>query len=150
MLEVVDRNAEYHVRVHLDEATIGIVRESRVLALLGEGSRGAIVETEIEDRFHHSRHGDGSSRSHRDEKWIIRITELLAGRLFQPRDVTLDFRAELVGIFSATEVLDAFAARDREPGRDRDAEIRHLGEVRALSAEDARRVPRPFGGPGAA
>ena len=65
----------------------------RVLTLLSEGNHGAIVETEIEDGFHHPRHGHGGARSYRDEKRISRVAEFFPRSLFEARDIAFDLGA---------------------------------------------------------
>ena len=54
-------------------------------------------------------------------------------------------RAKLIGIFAGLKVRDALAGRDRESLGNRNAEICHLGEIRAFASEDVRHVSRPLG-----
>ena len=145
MFEVVHRYAKHHARVHLDEPSVRVVGKPCVLALVSQCHHGSIVESEVENRFHHARHRDRRARSHRDEKRIFCVAEFLAGNFFEPRYVAFDFGAESVGVLTASQVLDAFAAGDGKARRNGNAQIRHLGEVRALAAEDVRHVERSLG-----
>src|SRR5690606_39062547 len=64
LFEVPAMNAEYDITVHLQEATVRVVGEPRVASLARQTLHGAIVQAEVEDRLHHSRHGDGRSGSY--------------------------------------------------------------------------------------
>ena len=61
---------------------------------------------------------------------------MLPGGGLQALQGVLHLDAEALGELIAFEVVEAEAAGDGEAGRDRDAEGRHLGEARALAAED--------------
>ena len=61
-LEAVMRNTHDDVAVHLDEAPIAVECEALV-HLLGEALDSVTVETEIQNRVHHSRHRDAGTRS---------------------------------------------------------------------------------------
>ena len=122
--------------VHLDQAAVRVVREARVAGALGQAVRRVVVQAEVEDRVHHPGHRDRRSGADRDEQRILRIAELLAGLLFQRTDVRVDFLVEPVGELAArSHVGAAGVGRDREPGRNGDAELGHLGEADALAAE---------------
>ena len=63
--------------VHLDEAAIGVVGESRIGGLRSETFDGPIVETQVEDGFHHARHGAGRTGADGDQQRVIGVAELL-------------------------------------------------------------------------
>jgi hypothetical protein len=145
VLEVVARDAEHDVRVHLDEPAVGVVCETRAAALPGEGDDRAVVEAEVQDGLHHPRHRHGRARSDGNQERIRRIAEPAAGRLLQSPHVRRHVVAKAVDDLAVAEVVDAGRARDREAWRDRDAKIRHLGEVRALAAEHVAHLARALG-----
>ena len=76
---------------------------------------------------------------------IVDVAESLAGDLLETLQRGVDFGAKRVGNLSLAQVVDAERAGDREARRHRHAEVRHLGEVRALAAEDGLHVLRSFG-----
>ena len=61
------------------------------------------------------------------------------------RERGVDLGAQRVGHVALAEIVDAARAGDREARRHGHAEIRHLGEVGALAAEDRLHVLGSFG-----
>src|SRR6185503_4969490 len=145
MLELRDRYSEDDVAVHLDEAPIGIEREARVRARPGESLDGAVVETEVEDRLHHSRHRHRRAGPHRYQQRVGWIAERFLSRALEPakRVFNLGPKRRRRGV--GAQVLQAKRRRDGESGRNGDSEIRHFGEVGPFSAEDGLHVLRSFG-----
>jgi hypothetical protein len=128
ILEQVAVDPVHDLAVHLDQAAVRVAREARVAGSLGEPARGVVVEPEVEDRVHHPRHRDRRSRSDRDEEGVGRVAEALPGLVLQRAEVLLDLRLEPVGELAAGLHVRATGVRgDREPGRDRRTELRHLG-----------------------
>ena len=129
-------HAEHDVAVHLHEAPIAVPREARVVRLLRQGLDGLIVEAEIEDRVHHARHRVAGARAHRNEQRVRQIAEPLPGLLFDRRDARLHLAAQCGWIRALVRVvIRADLGCDGEPGRHRQADAAHLGEVRPLAAE---------------
>src|SRR5687767_8036518 len=145
MLEVGCRDAEHHVGVHLNEAAIRIVGEPRIAALVREADYRSIVQPEIENRFHHPRHRDRRSRSHRYEKRVAGIAELLSRHVLETRNVALDLGPQAIVVFAIAEERDALAASDREPRWNRNTQVGHLGEVGPFPPEDGLHVASTFG-----
>jgi hypothetical protein len=115
---------------------VGVVGEARVPRALPEPPHGLCVETEIEDRIHHTRHRRARTRAHRDQKRVGLVAERCAGRLADPRQRRLDLWLELVRNLAPTRVVDvADLGRDRETRRHWQAEPRHLCEVGTLATE---------------
>ena len=72
-----------------------------------------------------------------DEQRVLQIAELLAHLLFDGRDAGLHLALELRRIGALVGVVvGADLGRDREAGRHGQADAGHLGEVRALAAEE--------------
>jgi hypothetical protein len=59
----------------MDEAAIAVIGEAAVLGALGQSLDGCIIEAEIEDGIHHAGHRGPGTRTHRNEKRILGITE---------------------------------------------------------------------------
>src|SRR3546814_6476804 len=79
------------------EAAIAIPRETLVARLRRQPHNRFVVEAEVEDGIHHPRHRHACARSNRDQQWIGRIAEALAGDAFDMRDAGGHFRAHAVG-----------------------------------------------------
>src|SRR5439155_2486936 len=91
----------------------------------------------VQDRVHHPRHRDRRARAHGYEQRVARIAEALAGPLLERLNVVLDLVLEPGGeLVVRLHVRPARLGGDREPGRDRHPELRHLGESHSLSAEE--------------
>ena len=135
-------HAEHDVAVHLHEAAVAVPREARVAGLGRQRLDGLIVEAEVEDRVHHARHRVARAGAHRDEQRVLQVAELLAGLLLERGDAGFHLAAErrrigaLVGV-----VVGADLGGDGEARGHRQADAAHLGEVRALAAEQ--RLHRP-------
>ena len=127
----------HHLAEHLDQAPVRVEREPCVVGPRGKPFGGLVVQPEVEDRVHHPGHRDGRARTHRDEQRIVARAEPLAGPLLEPAHVLVDLLLEPVGQLAAgSHGGAARVGRDREPGRDRHAHQRHLGEADALAAEE--------------
>ena len=136
-LEVVMPEAEHDVRVHRDEAAIGIVGEARVARFARQRLDRLVVEAEIEHRVHHAGHGRAPARAHRHQERIAAVAESLAGDAADLDQRGVDLRTKVSGITFVVGVeLRADRGRDGEARRHRQAEIGHLGEPRALAAEE--------------
>jgi hypothetical protein len=136
VLEVVDVDVEHDVAVHLDEAAVRVEREALVAAELGERADRSVVEAEVQDGVHHPRHREDRAGSDREEERALRAAELLVGGLLQLPDVLLHLFTEPVRVAVTAEVDPARFGGDREARRYRDADAGHLGQVRALAAEE--------------
>jgi hypothetical protein len=136
VLEIVVRDLEDHVAVHLDEAAIGVVRETGVAGLLGEALYGLVVEAEVENRVHHAGHRLSRAGTDGDEERVDGIAQLLAHGLLEAGEVLGDLGLEAVGVLALVLVVrGADIGRYREARGYRNAEVRHLGEVSALATE---------------
>ena len=130
-------HAHHHVAVHLDEAAVGVVGEPRVAGGLGQPLHGVVVEAEVEDRVHHARHAVAGPGPHAHEQGVLRVAELLPGLLLHELHGGGDLLLEALGkLLVVLVVVDADLGRDREARGHREADLRHLGEVGPLAAEE--------------
>jgi hypothetical protein len=136
------------VAEHLHEAPVGVPREAVVLRLLGEPLDRLVVEAEVEHGVEHPGHRLARARAHGDQQRVVRVAEPLARLLLEPGERL----GHLIGhalwlLLVALHVGDAGLRGDREPrGHPLGAEHpRHLGDVRALAAEQVPHVAGPVG-----
>ena len=74
--------------------------------------------------------------AHRDQQRIFAVAEFLAGDAADLGERRLDLRLQILRIgFAVVVEIGADLGGDGEAGRHRQAEMRHLGEARALAAE---------------
>ena len=136
-LEMMVLDVEHDIRIHLDEAAIGIIGETRVAGAVGERLDGHVVEAEIEHRIHHARHRGAGAGAHRDEERICVVAEAAAGEPPDMGERRLDGGGEIGGIGLLVRVeIGADFRRDGEARRHRQAEVGHFGEIGALAAEE--------------
>ncbi|CAM5529829.1 hypothetical protein SNARM312S_07686 [Streptomyces narbonensis] len=145
LLEELAVDAEDGLAEHLDEAAVRVPREALVVGLAGEAGHGLVGEADVEDRVHHARHGELGSGADGDEQRVVGLAELLAHLLLKGVEVGADLVAQCDGLRAALEVDLARLGGDREAGGNRQAEVGHLGEVRALATEQVLQVPVALG-----
>ena len=127
---------EHHVAVHLNEAAVAIVGEARVVALGFDGFDGFVVQAEIEDGVHHTRHGELGATSHADQQRVVDVAQLLAHAAFQllqsGEHLLVDFGrdGELV-----VEIDVAHLGRNCEAGGYRQLGPAHFGQPGAFATE---------------
>ena len=124
------------VAVHLHEAAVAVPREARVVRLLRERFDRLIVEPEVEDSVHHPRHRVARARADGHQQRVLEVTEFLLRLLLDRGDAGLHLRLQRRRIAAlVVVVVGADLGRDREARWNRQADAAHLGEVRALAAE---------------
>ena len=120
---------------HLDEATVGVPRETLVAADSSKTVDGFVVQADVEDGFHHAGHGELCARADRDKQRILGITQLATHFFFDLAKCDGHFS---IKTFRGLAVVQVDAARfggNCESGRNRQAELRHLCQVRTLTSE---------------
>ena len=136
VLELRAVDVEDDLGEHLHEAAVRVVREARVVGLLGQAPDRHVVEPEVEDRVHHPRHRERRSRSHRHQQRVGGVAELLAHlrleRGERGGDLVHEAGRDLV---VGGHVGPARVGADRESGRNGETELGHLGEVGALAPQ---------------
>ena len=131
---------------HLDKAAVAVPRPAGVLRLRGERLDDLLVETEVENRIHHTRHRRARAGADRNEKRILGVAELLAGGLLELVDIFHHLRDDVVtDLLAVVVVARAGLGRDREALGNGKPQSRHLGEVGALAAEKFAHVGVAFG-----
>ncbi|OPZ91222.1 MAG: hypothetical protein BWY73_01146 [candidate division TA06 bacterium ADurb.Bin417] len=135
-----------HVRVHHDQAPVGVVNETRVAGLLDQAGNGPGAEADVEYRLHHARHGTARAAADRNQQRVDRVAEAVAHRLFDPGQGPVDIRFHSVGKLAAVPVImGADLGGDGETGRNRDAQVDHLGQIGPLAAQQLLHVAPAVG-----
>ena len=136
VLEQVGVNTHNDVGKHLDKAAVAIPGKTRVLRLRDEALDGIVIEAQVEDRVHHTGHGERSARANRHEQRIGGVAELLAAAGLEVRLGSNDLIECALGPHVAgTGVLDASLAGNGKATGNRQADAAHLGKVCALAAK---------------
>ena len=130
------RDAHHYLAEESREAPVCVERESKVAGLRREPLHGLLVEPEVQDGVHHSRHREGRARADGDEQRVLVVAEPLSGLRLDGAQAVYDLLPHPFGEVLAVRVVGvADFGRDDETGRDGQARARHVGESRALAAE---------------
>lgn len=136
VLEQVGVNAHDDVGKHLDKAAVAIPGKTRILRLGDETLNGVVVEAQVENRVHHTGHGERSARANRHEQRIIIVTELLAAAGLEVCLGGNDLIECALGPHvTGAGVLDTSLAGNGKATGNRQADTAHLGKVSALAAK---------------
>ena len=148
VLVAIARDPADDVSEHLSQAPVRVGREARVVGSVLEPRDGYVVEAEVENGVKHAWHRDPRAGANRDEEWILRVTEALAGGLLEAGDRLIKLSAHtLRDLPTGFHVFDAGIGRDRESRRHPFGakDPRHLGQVRALAAQKVSHLPAALG-----
>ena len=69
-------HTQHNIAIHLYKTTIRIPCETRITRLTGQAFHNLIVQTQVQNSIHHTRHGSTGTRTYRYQQRIIHITEL--------------------------------------------------------------------------
>ncbi len=86
---VEQRRIDSHHRapVHLDEPAVGVPGEPLVAGHLGQAEHGVVVQTDVEDRLHHARHGETRPGADGHQQRVVRLPQQPPGGGLQRRQV---------------------------------------------------------------
>ena len=134
------------VGVHLDEPAVAVIGPAGVAGPAGHDLDDLLVQAEVEDRVHHAGHRRPRARAHGDEQRGLPVAEALAGERLQPLDVRQDLLLELRGDGPPVLIVPrAGLGGDGEALGDGQADAGHLGQVRALAAQQLAHVGAALG-----
>ena len=120
---------------HLDEATVGVPRETLVAGNFGQAVDGFVIQADVEDGFHHAGHGELCARADGDQERILGIAQLAAHFFFDLAKGDGHFSIETLGGSAVVQVDAACFGGDRKTGRNGQTELRHFRQVRTLASE---------------
>ena len=77
LLKVLMIDADDDIAEHVDQSPVGVAGKPLVAGRLGESADRLVVEPQIQDRVHHSRHRNGSATADGDQERVLLVPELL-------------------------------------------------------------------------
>jgi hypothetical protein len=128
-------DAEHGLAEHLQQPAVGVPREALVAAVLGEALDAGVVEPDVQHRLHHPGHRVHGAGADAHQQRVVPVAEAPVEVVLQPAQRHRHLHPQLARLLAGGEVGAARLGGDREPGRHRQPEPRHLGEVGALAAE---------------
>ncbi len=140
-------HAQYHVAVHLYEAAVGVPCETVVARTFGKGLYGGVVQTEVEDGVHHTRHRGACARTDRYQQRSGVAAEGHARLPFYAFDRLFHFGTDGLHhrVAAFFVVFGTYFGGDRKARRNRDSHEVHLCQVGAFAAEQLTHLAVTFG-----
>ncbi len=146
MLKDVAVHVQYNIGVHLDETPIGVVGKALIATLSNDALNGVVIETEVEDCIHHSRHRGASTGTHRNQQWVLRVTKFFIHQLLDLSQILIDLILQTSRVVAVVLVeLGADFRGKGETGRNRQADTGHFRQVGTLATQQIFHVTAPFG-----
>ena len=126
-----------HVGIHLDESAVAVPGPAGVPGHPGDGGDDLLVQAEVEDGVHHTRHGRPGAGAHGNQQRIPGISELFTGDLLQLEDIFVDLGADLGGDLSAVFIVSgAGLCGDGEALGHRQTDVGHFRQVCPLASQE--------------
>ena len=139
------RNTHDNIAEHLDESSVAVPCETLITGFLDKSLKGIRIETEVENRVHHARHGLCGTRADRNEKRILLVSELRAHELLKLSEVFKHFLSQAFGIGSLMGIkIGTGFSRDRESWRNRKSNACHVSEIGTLASQKILHVSSSF------
>ena len=139
LLEETRLDVQDHVRVDLYEATVGIVGGAGIAHHGGQPLDNFVVDSQVEDRVHHARHGHAGAGTDRHQQGTACRAEVSASVFFQlPQPVSDNRRQAVRQCIPVGEVVPAHLGGNHEARRHRKSQPGHLAKVAALPAKKVR------------
>ena len=136
IVELTLGNLQHDIAKHVNEPPIRVVSKTRIVAASRQRLHAAVVQAQIEDGIHHSRHGSLRSGAYAHQQWVVAGAQLAPFHRLQTRQrfAHLAFNlwrqlAAIAHIFAACFGLNGKARRHRKAG------IGHLSQARAFTAQ---------------
>ena len=140
-------DVEHGTSEHLEQTPIRVPRESLVASGRSQALDGAVVQSDVQDRLHHSGHRELRARPHRDQQWRLGVTQAASDLAFELSQVSADLFAKALWGSAQRAIGAAGVSGNREPGGYRKPQSCHLGQVGALAAQEVSIVLAAFGEP---
>ena|GEM_PF-1319213 len=133
--EPVAVDVEHGPAEHLHEPAVGVPREPLVAAERREPVHRLVVEAYVEDRLHHPGHRELGPGPHGHQQRVGRVAEAPPEGVLHATQGGRDLDPQAGRHGAVPHEVAARLGRDREPRRHRQPEPGHLGQVRALAAQ---------------
>ena len=141
LVELLHRDFHYNIAEHLQKSSVAVIGKSFIICLLRQRDDSLVIQTEVQNRIHHARHGDRRSGTNGNQQGILRISKLLSHDRFQLILMRFDlFNDAVVDFSTVCIILFAGVCRNGESKRHRHAGFCHLSQIRSLSAEQGSHV----------
>ena len=146
LLEVLLADFHNDIGVHLDKSPIAVPCPTGISGFLCDNIYNVLIQTQVQDRVHHTGHGSSCSGTNGNQQRILQIAEFLSGNLFHLADVLVDLLLNLLVDLSAVLiVLSTCFCGNGKSLRHRKTKAGHLCQVCTLAAKKLSHVCVTFG-----
>ena len=129
-------HAHDHVAIHLDESAVAVESETLVFGQTSQPLDGRVVQTEVQNRVHHTGHRVARAGPDRDKQRVVHVAEFLAHGFLHFGHRGVDLRIKLLRIGAlVVVVVGADLGADGESAGDGQADAGHFREIGAFAAE---------------
>ena len=139
-------HAQHNVTIHLHKAAVAIPREPWIARLLGQCLGHIVVDTQVQDSVHHTRHRHGCTRANRYQLGIAGVVKLVTCQALDVLDRFLHIILDHLdnGITSLIIIETAHLGSDSETRRNGHTNQVHLGKVSTLATQQVSHVGTAF------
>ena len=136
LIEIGVRQSQADFAEKLQETAVGVIDEALILGQLDHAFGRFIIEPQIENGVHHSRHGQGGTGADRYQQGLGRVPEAFAGLGFQGRHVIMDFVHETFReLRPLSEIIQVGVGGDAEPRRHWQTNLGHGAQSGSLASQ---------------
>ena len=139
------RDFHYDVTEHLNETSVAVVSKTLVAGLGSQALYGIVIQSQVQNRVHHSRHGNRCAGTNGNQKRILDISELLTHYLFQFIQVFIHFPNDFIVQHAAlVQIILAGIGRNSKSERYRQADFCHLCQIGTFTSQKVSHVLGAF------
>ena len=139
------RNFHYDVTEHLNETSVTVVSKTFVSGLGSQALYGIVIQSQVQNRIHHSRHGNRCAGTNGNQKRVLDVSELLSHYLFQFIQVFVHFPNDfLVQHAALVQIILAGIGRNSKSERYRQTDFRHLCQVGTFTSQKVSHILGAF------
>ena len=129
--------AHNHVRKHLQETAIRVISKSFASGSFSQSFNGFVVQTEVQNRIHHTRHRNAGAGTNREQQRIIGVGKFFAHNLLNAGNSLANLIFEVGRILVIIVVIIRANFRcDGESRRYRQTDLVHFCKVGTFTAEE--------------
>ena len=141
LIEFGFRDLQYDVAEHLDEAAVAVIGKPFIAGLSGKAYDAVIVESQIQDGVHHAGHGNRCPGADGDQQRVFGIPEGLAHNGLEFLQFFENLCPDLfIDHFAVFVILEAGVGGNGETERNRQTDLGHFSQVRALSSKETSHI----------
>ena len=130
-------SAQNNVGEHLQETTVRVVSETFAAGSFGQSLNGFVIQTEVQNGIHHTRHGNAGTRTNREQQWVVGIGKFFAHDFFNfgHSGFYLIFQVSRIGVVVVVIICTNFSC-NRKSRRNGQTDDIHFCQVSTFTAEE--------------